>query len=69
MRGKTILSDVYYIQYDDLRFGNPWNQDFEYLDNMSTINLVRPDYNAYDGLSYKELKQKYVETVIPHLIN
>lgn len=63
MRGKTILRDVYYIQYDDLRFSNPWNQDFEYLDNISNINLVRPDYNAYDRLSYKELKQKYVENL------
>jgi hypothetical protein len=63
MRGKTILNEVYYIQFDDLKFGNPWNHEFEYLDSIPMLEIIRPKYNAFDELDYDELKQIYVENL------
>jgi len=63
MRGKTILDYVYYIQFDDLKFDDPWNQEFEYLDSMPMVEIVRPKYSTFDDLDYDELKQAYVENL------
>lgn len=61
MRGETILSNVFYIQFDDISYKQESREEFLKIDASEFFTIHRPNYRLYDELSYDGLLDLYVE--------
>src|SRR5690606_38127237 len=62
LRGKTLLRNVYALQYDDL-LDRPGGVEYKPKLELTQGNLeiVAPDFDVYHGLGYAELRQVFLD--------
>ena len=62
LRGKTLLRNIYALQYDDLldrRGGAEYKPKLELT--QGNLEIVAPDFEVYHGLEYAELRKVFLD--------